>query len=34
VEDGDETVVRGLGKVLTDEKYKRFGYSMKSRIFS
>ena len=34
VENGDETVVRGLGKVLTDEKYKRFGYSMKSRIFS
>ena len=34
VEEGDETVVRGLGKVLTDEKYKRFGYSMKSRIFS
>ena len=34
VENGDETVVRGLAKVLTDEKYKRFGYSMKSRIFS
>ena len=34
VENGEETVVRGLGKVLTDEKYKRFGYSMKSRIFS
>lgn len=34
VENGDETVVRGLAKVLTDEKFKRFGYSMKSRIFS
>ena len=33
-ENGEETVAMGLGKVLTDEKYRRFGYSMKSRIFS
>ncbi len=33
-DNGDETVVRGLARVLTDEKYRRFGYSMKSRIFS
>ncbi len=33
-ENGEETVVRGLGRVLNDDKYRRFGYSMKSRIFS
>lgn len=33
-ENGEETVARGLGKVLSEEKYRRFGYSMKSRIFS
>lgn len=33
-EDGEKTVALGLGKVLTDEKYSRFGYTMKSRIFS
>ena len=33
-EDGEETVARGLGRVLSDEKFRRFGYSMKSRIFS
>ena len=34
IENGDETVVKGLARVLTDDKYKRFGYSMKSRIFN
>ena len=33
-QNGEETVVRGLGKVLNDEKFRRFGYSMKTRIFS
>ena len=33
-QNGEETVARGLGKVLSEEKYRRFGYSMKSRIFS
>ncbi|MCR5098613.1 MAG: rod shape-determining protein [Lachnospiraceae bacterium] len=33
-ENGEESVARGLGAVLSDEKYRRFGYSMKSRIFS
>lgn len=33
-EDGENTVALGLGKVLTDEKYRKFGYTMKSRIFS
>ncbi|MCR5545213.1 MAG: rod shape-determining protein [Lachnospiraceae bacterium] len=33
-ENGEETVAKGLGKVLSEEKYRRFGYSMKSRIFS
>ena len=32
-EQGDETVVRGLNRILTDDKFARFGYSMKSRIF-
>ena len=33
-EDGDEAVVRGLNRILTDDKFARFGYSMKSRIFN
>ena len=33
-ERGSETVVVGLDKVLTEPAFKRFGYSMKSRIFS
>jgi len=33
-ENGEETVVMGLNKVLSDPKFQRFGYSMKSRIFS
>lgn len=33
-EDGDEAVVRGLNRILTDDKFSRFGYSMKSRIFN
>lgn len=33
-EDAEETVVLGLNKVLTDAKYKHFGYGMKSRIFN
>ncbi len=33
-ENGEESVAKGLGCVLSDEKYRRFGYSMKSRIFS
>lgn len=33
-EQGDETVVRGLNRILTDDKFSRFGYSMKSRIFN
>lgn len=33
-ERGSETVVVGLDKVLTESAFKRFGYSMKSRIFS
>ena len=33
-EQGDECVVRGLNRILTDDKFSRFGYSMKSRIFN
>ena len=33
-ENGAESVARGLGQVLTEEKFKRFGYTMRSRIFS
>ena len=33
-ENGDEAVVRGLNRILTDDKFSRFGYSMRSRIFS
>lgn len=33
-EQGDEAVARGLNRILTDDKFSRFGYSMKSRIFS
>ena len=32
-EDPQESCVRGLGQVLTDSKYKQYGYSMKTRIF-
>ena len=31
---GEETVACGLNKVLSDAKFKRFGYSMNSRIFN
>lgn len=30
----DETCVRGLGLVLTEHKFKDFGYNMRSRIFN
>ena len=33
-EDGEQTVAMGLGMVLSEDKYDRFGYTMKSRIFS
>ena len=33
-DDGQESVARGLGRVLLDDKFRRFGYSMKSRIFN
>ncbi|MGN8772501.1 rod shape-determining protein [Candidatus Weimeria sp. HCP3S3_B5] len=33
-EDGEQTVATGLGMVLSEDKYDRFGYTMKSRIFS
>lgn len=33
-EDGEQTVARGLGKVLSEDRFDRFGYTMKSRIFS
>jgi rod shape-determining protein MreB len=33
-EEGQETVALGLGKVLTEDRFDRFGYTMKSRIFS
>ena len=32
-EHANETSVLGLDKVLTDSKYKKFGYEMKARIF-
>ncbi len=32
-EEPEEACARGLGLVLTDNKFKRFGYSLKSRIF-
>ncbi len=32
-EDPEESCVRGLGQVLSDSKYKRYGYSLKTRIF-
>ena len=32
-EHAKETTVLGLSKVLTDTKYKRFGYGMRTRIF-
>ena len=33
-ENGEETVARGLGKVVSDSKFTRFGYAMRSRIFN
>ena len=33
-ENGEETVARGLGKVLSEDKFSRFGYAMKTRIFN
>ena len=33
-ERGEETVALGLGQVLEEERYARFGYAMRSRIFS
>lgn len=33
-ENSEDTVASGLGLVLTDSKYHKFGYEMKSRIFS
>ena len=33
-EDGEQTVAMGLGMVLSEDKYDRLGYTMKSRIFS
>ena len=32
-EDPDESVVRGLSLVVTNEKFKRLAYSMRTRIF-
>jgi rod shape-determining protein MreB len=32
-ENGEDTVAYGLGKVLTDAKFRKFGYTMKSRVF-
>ena len=31
---GEETVALGLGQVLNEERYDRYGYTMRSRIFS
>jgi rod shape-determining protein MreB len=33
-EDGENTVALGLGKILTDNKYRQYGYTMRSRVFS
>ena len=33
-ERGEETVALGLGQVLNEERYDRYGYTMRSRIFS
>ena len=33
IENPDESCARGLGLVLTDNKFKKFGYSLKTRIF-
>ncbi|MGN0241257.1 MAG: rod shape-determining protein MreB [Candidatus Weimeria sp.] len=33
-DEGEETVALGLGKVLSEDRFDRFGYTMKSRIFS
>ena len=32
-EEPDETVVKGLSLVVTNEKYKHLAYSMRTRIF-
>lgn len=32
-EEGENTVALGLGKILTDAKYRKFGYTLKSRVF-
>lgn len=33
-DEGEKAAVSGLGIVLTEEKYARFGYTLKTRIFS
>lgn len=33
-DEGEKTVAFGLGKVLSEDRFDRFGYTMKSRIFS
>lgn len=33
-DEGEKTVALGLGKVLSEDRFDRFGYTMKSRIFS
>lgn len=33
-QDGETAVARGLGQVLCDEKFSRFGYALKTRIFN
>ena len=33
-EDGENTVALGLGRILTDNKFRQYGYTMRSRIYS
>lgn len=33
-EDGENTVALGLGRILTDNKFRQYGYTMRSRVFS
>ncbi len=33
-ENGSDSVARGLGEILSDEKYASFGYALKTRMFS